>query len=73
MDIIGNFDCRSYHIARFEIVHDDGVSFQVHYILKMEVEDVGNIDLAGSFHITTTWSCKSGRWKVVFNMDQRIA
>ena len=72
-EIIRSFDCKSYHMDGFEIVHDGGSSFQVHYILKMEVEDTRNKDLEGSFHITTTWTCGSGSWKVVFNMDQRIA
>ncbi|MGN0655593.1 MAG: hypothetical protein ACI4KR_02260 [Ruminiclostridium sp.] len=31
-----------------------------------------NSDLAGTFHITTTWSCTDEGWKVVFNMDQRV-
>ena len=72
-EVIRNFDCKSYHIDCFEIVCDGDNSFQVHYILKMEVEDMRNRDLGGSFHITTTWTCESGSWKVVFNMDQRIA
>ncbi|MBQ8010418.1 MAG: nuclear transport factor 2 family protein [Oscillospiraceae bacterium] len=72
-EIIRMFDCKSYEIQEFEIVHEDAVSFQVHYLLKMEVEDVQNSDLAGTFHITTTWHCTDGVWRVVFNMDQRLA
>ena len=36
-EIIRMFDCKSYEIQEFEIVHEDAVSFQVHYLLKMEV------------------------------------
>lgn len=71
-DIIRMFDCKSYDIENFEIVHEDRDSFQVHYTLKMEVEHMQNQDLAGTFHITTTWHCTDGMWRVVFNMDQRI-
>lgn len=70
--IIRSFDCKTYSIDCFEIVHEDENSFQVHYVLKMEVESEENCDLAGTFHITTTWSLTGGEWKVVFNMDQRV-
>lgn len=72
-EIIREFDCKSYCIEGFELVHEDESSFQVHYLLKMEVENERNRDLEGTFHITTTWHIKDGEWKVVFNMDQRIA
>lgn len=72
-EIIRSFDCKSYAIDCFEIVHEDDSSFQVHYILKMEVENIQNRDLEGTFHITTTWQLTDGVWKVVFNMDQRLA
>ena len=71
-EIIRIFDCRSYSIEHFEIVHSDEASFQVHYIIKTEVGDERNSDLAGTFHITTTWVSAGGRWKVVFNMDRKI-
>lgn len=71
-EIIRLFDCKSYDIDCFEIVHEDDNSFQVHYTLKMEVENKQNRDLEGTFHITTTWHLTNGIWKVVFNMDQRI-
>ena len=71
-EIIRLFDCKSYDIDRFEIVHEDTDSFQVHYILKMEVGEIQNHDLEGTFHVTTTWHLTDGEWKVVFNMDQRI-
>lgn len=72
-EIIRNFDCKSYEIDCFEVVNESVDSFQVHYVLKMEVENMQNVDLAGTFHITTTWRLLNGEWKAVFNMDQRIA
>lgn len=71
-DVISVFDCKSYAIEHFEVVSEDAGSVQVHYVLRMEVSDQQNADLAGVFHITTTWKNLGGRWKVVFNMDQRI-
>lgn len=72
-EIVRMFDCKCYEIRNFEMVHEDERSFQVHYILQMEVGDKRNSDLAGTFHITTTWKCTDGVWNVVFNMDQRIS
>ncbi len=71
-EIIGKFDCKSYDIECFEIVYAGDNAFQVHYLLEMKVDDIRNKDLEGTFHITTTWICESGLWKIVFNMDQRI-
>lgn len=71
-EIVAAFDCKCYTIEDFEIVHQDENSMQVHYVLHMEVNREENSDLAGTFHITTTWKNIDGIWKVVFNMDQRV-
>ena len=47
-EIIRDFDFKSFRIDSFEIVHDGGNSFQVHYLLKMEVEDPHNRDPGGN-------------------------
>ena len=72
-EIISFFDCKSYNIINFETICEDTSSVQVHYVIKLEVNDDKNFDLAGTFHITTTWKNQDGRWKVVFNMDQRVS
>ena len=72
-EIISFFDCKSYNIVNFETICEDTSSVQVHYVIKLEVNDDKNSDLAGTFHITTTWKDQDGRWKVVFNMDQRVS
>ena len=72
-DIISFFDCKSYNIVNFETICEDTSSVQVHYVIKLEVNDDKNSDLAGTFHITTTWKNQDGRWKVVFNMDRRVS
>ena len=71
-DIISVFDCKCYNIVNFEVVYKDSNIIQVHYVITLEVNDEKNIDLAGTFHITTTWKNYENDWKVVFNMDQRI-
>ena len=71
-EIIAMFDCKSYSIEHFEIVDKDASSIQVHYVIHLEVNNDENKDLAGTFHITTTWHNIEGTWKVVFNMDQRV-
>lgn len=70
--IIADFDCRAYTIENFEIVCSDTESVQVHYVIALEVKKPMNSDLAGKFHVTTTWRRIDGRWKIVFNMDQRV-
>lgn len=71
-EIVAMFDCKSYRIEHFEIVNEDESSVQVHYVIHLEVNNEDNRDLAGTFHVTTTWKCIDGIWKVVFNMDQRV-
>ena len=71
-DIISVFDCKSYSMEHFEIVNQDEKSVQVHYVILVEVCNEENKDLAGAFHVTTTWKCINESWKVVFNMDQRV-
>ena len=60
--IISEFDCKSYKISDF---------VQVHYIIETVAEKPENQDLAGRFHITSTWK-KGDKWKLIFNMDSRI-
>lgn len=71
-EIVAMFDCKKYTIEHFEIVNQDVASIQVHYVIDLEVNDEANSDLAGRFHITTTWKNDKDVWKVVFNMDQRL-
>lgn len=72
-EVVAMFDCKTYAMEHYEIVNQDANSVQVHYVIHLEVCNEGNKDLAGIFHVTTTWKCINGTWKVVFNMDQRIS
>ena len=38
----------------------------------MSVTDERNSDLAGTFHITSTWKKSENTYKLIFNMDSRI-
>ena len=69
--IISEFDCKSYKISEFEIIAQSDDIVQVHYIIETAAEKPENQDLAGRFHITSTWK-KSDKWKLIFNMDSRI-
>ena len=71
-EIVAMFDCKNYVIEHFEIVNQEESTVQVHYVIHIEVSKDENRDLAGIFHVTTTWKCRDGIWKVVFNMDQRV-
>lgn len=71
-EIIKIFDCKHYEISDFEIVAESNDFVQVHYIIKTEVNKEENKDLAGKFHITSTWAKNNENRKLVFNMDSRI-
>ena len=71
-EVVAMFDCKTYAMEHYEIVNQDENSVQVHYVIHLEVGNEENKDLAGTFHVTTTWKCINGTWKVVFNMDQRV-
>ncbi len=70
--IIGEFDCAEYTITGFEVVSESETSAQVHYVIETKAAMPENSDLAGAFHITTTWEKRGDEWKAVFNMDSRI-
>ena len=70
--IIADFDCKSYEIENFEILYANEDYVQFHYEIVIEVADEKNSDLAGRFHVTTTWNRQDGKWQLLFNMDQRI-
>lgn len=72
-EIIKEFDMDSFEITNFEIVCQTAEICQVHYVIETKVAKEENKDLEGTFHITTTWKKMSDEWKVVFNMDSRIA
>ena len=71
-EFISNFGITDYEITNFETVHETDKTVQVHYIVKTTADTPENADLAGTFHITSTWTELNGEWKLVFNMDSRI-
>ena len=71
-EFISNFGITDYEITNFETVHETDRTVQVHYIVKTTADTPENADLAGTFHITSTWTELNGEWKLVFNMDSRI-
>ncbi len=70
--IITEFDVAQYQISNYEIIEETDCLCQVHYIIKTTVANPQNSDLAGKFHITSTWKNTAGMWKLIFNMDSRI-
>lgn len=71
-ELIADFGISDFEISGFEIVHEAADSVQVHYIVKTTASAPENADLAGEFHVTSTWEKRGGEWKLVFNMDSRI-
>lgn len=71
-EIITEFDCASFEIEGFEAVCETPDAVQVHYVITTAAERPENADLAGTFHVTSTWRNVGGRWKLVFNMDRNV-
>lgn len=70
--IIEEFDLSKYEILEYEVVCETDTVCQIHYVIETFVSDPKNKDLAGKFHITSTWKKVEDNWKLVFNMDSRI-
>ncbi len=71
-EVIGEFGISEYEISDFETVLKTPEAVQVHYMIRITEDRPENADLAGLFHVTSTWKNDNGRWQLVFNMDQRI-
>lgn len=71
-EFVSDFGISDFEITNFEIVHETDKTVQVHYIVKTTADTPENSDLAGMFHVTSTWEKRNGEWVLVFNMDSRI-
>ncbi len=71
-ELIREFDCAEFVIEGFETVCETPEVTQVHYVITTTASKPGNSDLAGKFHVTSTWRRNAGGWKLVFNMDSRV-
>ncbi len=67
-----NFGISAYEISNFEIVLEADNVCQSHYIVKTAADCPENSDMAGTFHVTSTWIRRGGDWALIFNMDSRI-
>ena len=70
--LVGDFGIASYEIDRFEIIYEDDTVVQVHYVVRTKADSPENSDLAGTFHVTSTWKKVENGRKLIFNMDSRI-
>lgn len=71
-EIISEFGISSFEITDFETVAEAENFVQVHYLVRTAADLPENADLAGQFHITSTWTKKNDAWTLIFNMDQRV-
>lgn len=69
---IKNFDIESYEILEFETIFETEDTAQVHYVIKTTVKEAINNDLAGTFHVTSTWQNVNEKWQLIFNMDSKV-
>lgn len=70
-DIIEDFGISEYTISDFEAVLETADVVQVHYLIRITEDSPETADLAGVFHVTSTWKNDGGKWQLVFNMDHR--
>ena len=71
-EFVSDFGISDFEITDFEVVNKTDKTVQVHYIVKTTADAPENSDLAGTFHVTSTWEKRNGEWILVFNMDSRI-
>lgn len=69
---IGDFGIASYEIKDFETVLETENVKQVHYIVRTIAATPEYSDMAGLFHVTSTWERKNNKWMLIFNMDSRL-
>lgn len=69
---IGDFGISSFEMQDFETVVETPTLVQVHYVVRTTADTPENADLAGLFHVTSTWKKRRESWVLVFNMDSRI-
>lgn len=69
---IGDFGIASYEIKDFETVLETEKVIQVHYIVRTIAATPEFSDMAGLFHVTSTWEKNNGKWMLIFNMDSRL-
>lgn len=69
---VEDFGISDYEISCFETVLETDEVVQVHYVVRTVAASPENDDLAGLFNVTSTWACRNGEWKLVFNMDSRL-
>ena len=71
-ELIQDFGISEYAISALETVLETSDVVQIHYLIRIKEDRPENADLAGMFHVTSTWKNFNGVWKLVFNMDQRV-
>ena len=72
-ELLTGFSINGYSISGMEAVGSGEDQMVLHYVIRVDVEDDRDWDLAGLFHIVSVWKKSGGTWGLVFNMDSRIA
>lgn len=72
VEFISDFGISDFDISNFEIINEADKTVQVHYIVTTTADSPENADLAGKFHVTSTWELQGDKWVLIFNMDSRI-
>lgn len=70
--VIEEFNLSGYEIVAYETIIATENLVQNHYVICTKVSEGENQDLAGTFHITSTWQKQQEKWKLIYNMDSKI-
>lgn len=71
-ELISGFGISGFELSEFELLTITQTLYQVHYIVRTMADSPENADLAGVFRVTSTWQMTDDKWRLIFNMDQRI-
>ena len=72
-DIIPEFYISGYSISGMEVIGSGSDKVILHYVLRVSVENSSARDLEGTFHVVSVWEKIGEAWKLIFNMDSRVA
>ncbi len=69
---IASFGISDYSILVYETIYASEELVQNHYVVETKVNKPDDADMAGTFHVTSSWKRFDGDWRLIFNMDSRI-
>lgn len=70
-ELLADFQLVDYEMTNYEERILSPEIYQCHYVVKTK-SNRQHRNLAGTFHVSSTWQKIDGTWKLVFNFGSRI-